>query len=347
VQIRNEETAVLAVHLSSLAVWPGHGAVRVALASKPLDTHQDTMKDLDLTTLRLFVEVCDAQSIKRVAEREQVDASAITKRMAKLEEQLQAPLLKRVRQGVVSTPEGALFCEQARRLVTEAQRISESAIHRNGRPNGSVTIASNLSSMSSVLTDDLGSFMLLNSRQESQLIVKEMVSKDVVHAVREGRASIGVVWDNTETTGLQHVLYYHDRLAAVMKSDHPLAHRAELTYEELRNHAFIADKHTLHTQALLQRTGGIKGADARFAMQVESSHTAVRLAAQGVGIYVCQTKFGQLQDKNWNLAIVPLKEKWALMRTKLLYKSNLLNPLAKALIEHLAHQHPHNKPEPA
>ena len=61
------------------------------------------MKDLDLTTLRLFVEVCDAKSIKRVAEREQIDASAITKRLAKLEEQLQTRLLKRVRQGVEAT----------------------------------------------------------------------------------------------------------------------------------------------------------------------------------------------------------------------------------------------------
>ena len=82
-------------------------------------------------------------------------------------------------------------------------------------------------------------------------------------------------------------------------------------------------------------------------MQVESSHTAIRLAAQGIGIYICQTKFGQLQDKHWNLAMVPLKEKWAHMRVKLVYKSNLLNPLAKALIEHLAHQHPQTHPEPA
>ena len=304
------------------------------------------MKDLDLTTLRLFVEVCDAQSIKLVAEREQVDASAITKRLAKLEDQLQTPLLKRVRQGVVPTPEGALLSEQAKRLVKEAQKISDRVMNRQGRLNGTLTIATNLTSMSSVLTDDLASFMLLNAHEEAQLIVKEMVSKDVVHMVRDGRASIGVVWDNTETSGLQHALYYHDRLAVAMKSDHPLASRSELSYEELINCNFIADKHTLHTQALLQRTGGITGADARFAMQVESSHTAIRLAAQGIGIYICQTKFGQLQDKHWNLAIVPLKEKWAHMRVKLVYKSNLLNPLAKALIEHLAHQHPQTHPEP-
>jgi DNA-binding transcriptional LysR family regulator len=307
------------------------------------------MKDLDLTTLRLFVEVCDAQSIKRVAEREQVDASAITKRLSKLEGQLQTPLLRRVRQGVMATPEGALLCEQARRLVKEAQRISERVVHKKGRLGGTVTVATNLTSMSSVLSDDLGAFMLLNRHEQAHLnlVVRELVSKDVVHMVREGRASMGVVWDNTETTGLQHVFYYQDRLAVAMNSTHPLANRAELRYEELIAHDFIADKHTLHTEALLQRTGGITCGDARFAMQVESSHTAIRLAAQGIGIYVCQTRFGQLQDKSWNLVVVPLKEQWAQMRVKLIYKSNLLNPLAKALIEHLAHQHPHTHPTPS
>ena len=88
------------------------------------------MNDLDLTTLRLFVAVCDARSIKRVAELEQVDASAVTKRLAKLEKQLQTRLLKRVRQGVEATPEGALFSEQARRLVMDARKLSDSLLQR-------------------------------------------------------------------------------------------------------------------------------------------------------------------------------------------------------------------------
>ena len=204
------------------------------------------MKDLDLTTLRLFVEVCDAQSIKRVAEREQVDASSITKRLAKLEDQLQTPLLKRVRQGVVATPEGALLSEQARRLVKEAQRVSDRVMNKNGRLNGTITIATHMASMSSVLTDDLGAFMLLNSHETVHLNVKEMLSKDVVQMVRDGRASIGVVWDNTETSDLQHVFYYSDRLAAVMKSDHPLATRKDVDYEDLIHFDFVADKHTRH-----------------------------------------------------------------------------------------------------
>lgn len=297
------------------------------------------MKDLDLTTLRMFVEVCDAQSIKRVAEREQVDASSITKRLAKLEEQLQTQLLKRVRQGVQATPEGALLSEQARLLVKDAQKISDKFIRSNKRLTGALTIASHMSSMSSVLTDDLASFMQLHGHGSVQLNVKEMVSKDVVQMIRDGRATIGVVWDNTETSNLQHVDYYRDRLAAVMKRNHPLAERASVRYEDLAAYDLVGDKHTRHTEVLLRRSGGIKSDDSRIVVQVESMHSAIRMAAQGVGIYVCQIKTAEALGADKDIAVVPLDNPWANVRIKIIYKTDILSALGKAVIDHLAHQH--------
>ena len=49
---------------------------------------QVSMKDLDLTTIRLFVAVCESRSILRVSERENMVPSAITKRLANLEDEI-------------------------------------------------------------------------------------------------------------------------------------------------------------------------------------------------------------------------------------------------------------------
>lgn len=297
------------------------------------------MKDLDLTTLRLFVEVCDAKSIKRVAEREQIDASAITKRLAKLEEQLQTRLLKRVRQGVEATPEGALFSEQARRLVNDARQLSDNLLQRKSGLNGLVTVASHMGSVSSVLPDDLALFMQLHAHESVQLSVKEAISKDAVQMVRDGRAQVAVVWDNTETSDLQHVDYYTDVVAAVMTKEHPLAQRSVVRYEELMAYKIIADKHSKHTEALLRRSGGITADNAHFAMQVETQQSALRMTAHGLGIYVCQAKAAQLQADHLGLVIVPLSDSWARIRIKVVYLSNVLSPLTKTLVNHLAHQH--------
>ncbi len=297
------------------------------------------MKDLDLTTLRMFVEVCDAKSIKRVAEREQIDASAITKRLAKLEEQLQTPLLKRVRQGVEATPEGALFSEQARRLVNDARKLSDTLLQRKSGLSGTVTLASHMGSVSCVLPDDLALFMQLHAHEAVQLNVKETISKDAVQMVRDGRAQIAVVWDNTETSDLQHVDYYSDVVAAVMTKTHPLAQRTDVRYDELMSYNFVADRHTKHTEALLQRSGGINADNARLVVQVETQQSALRMAAHGLGIYVCQTKAAQLQADSLGLVVVPLNDSWARIRIKVVYLSNVFSPLTKALVDHLAHQH--------
>lgn len=296
------------------------------------------MKDLDLTTLRLFVAVCDAQSIKRVAEREQLNASAITKRLANLEAQLQTPLLKRVRQGVQPTPEGALLSEHARRLLSDAQKITDRLLKNKSLLAGSITIASHMASMSSVLTDDLASFMLLHRDQGLQLKVKEVISKDVVQMVRDGHATFGVIWDNTETSGLQHVDYYSDTIAVVVDKKHTLASRSEISYAEIVVHDLIADKHTQHSESLLQRSGGISCEDARYAMLVEGNHNAIRLAAKGVGVYVCNSKIAQPYCDALQIVVVPLTDTWAKVRVKIVFKSNLLSPMAKELISHLVHQ---------
>ena len=62
------------------------------------------MRDLDLTTLRLFVAVCETRSIARAGEQASIVGSAISKRLAQLEETVGTPLLLRKRRGESGAP---------------------------------------------------------------------------------------------------------------------------------------------------------------------------------------------------------------------------------------------------
>ena len=59
---------------------------------------------IDLTSLQLFVAVCELGSIGRAAEREFIAASAVSKRLSDLEATLETPLLYRHTRGVKLTP---------------------------------------------------------------------------------------------------------------------------------------------------------------------------------------------------------------------------------------------------
>lgn len=297
------------------------------------------MKDFDLTTLRLFVAVCDAKSIKRVAEREQVDASAITKRIAKLEAQLQMPLIKRVRQGVTPTPEGAILCEQASKLVSDAQKIAHSLTRRKSALTGTLTLAASSANVASVLTDDIASFLQQPDHRKVQIIVNEMMSKDVVQAVRDGRATMGVIWDNTETSGLQHADYYHDQVAVVVNQGHPLCDLPLPRFVDATQFDMVTMRNSRHTEAMLKRTDAIGDERMRSRMEVSTWEAGLRAAAQGVGAFICPVRLARVYAKAWDLHVVPLDDPWAHQLNKIIYPSGLVNPLAMQLVAHLSHQH--------
>ena len=61
---------------------------------------------IDLTSLQLFVAVCELGSIGRAAEREFIAASAVSKRLSDLETAVDTALLYRHSRGVTLTPGG-------------------------------------------------------------------------------------------------------------------------------------------------------------------------------------------------------------------------------------------------
>ena len=81
------------------------------------------MRDLDLTTLRLFVTVCDTGNMSRAAEQANMVASAVSKRLAQLEDTVGTTLLMRKRHGVTPTPAGETLLEHARSMLLSVGRI--------------------------------------------------------------------------------------------------------------------------------------------------------------------------------------------------------------------------------
>jgi DNA-binding transcriptional LysR family regulator len=92
-------------------------------AGNSLDLKHRPMRDLDLTTLRLFVAVCETRNIARAAAQASLVGSAVSKRLAQLEAQVGTPLLVRRRHGVEPTAAGESLLEHARGMLVSAQRL--------------------------------------------------------------------------------------------------------------------------------------------------------------------------------------------------------------------------------
>jgi DNA-binding transcriptional LysR family regulator len=153
------------------------------------------LRDLDLTTLRLFVAVCETGNIARAGELASIVGSAISKRLAQLEGQLGTPLLVRKRHGVVPTPAGQTLLEHARAMLDGAARIERDMQAYVEGGQGQVRILASVSAMTESLADDVAAFLRLPPHRSIRVDMEERVSPEIVRGVREGHASLGVCWD--------------------------------------------------------------------------------------------------------------------------------------------------------
>ncbi|MDO4968072.1 MAG: LysR family transcriptional regulator, partial [Comamonadaceae bacterium] len=78
---------------------------------------------IDLTSLQLFVAVCELGSIGRAAEREYIAASAVSKRLSDLEAAVDTALLYRHSRGVTLTPAGESLLHHARNVLYGLERM--------------------------------------------------------------------------------------------------------------------------------------------------------------------------------------------------------------------------------
>ena len=103
------------------------------------------MRDIDLKSLRLFAAVCDNGNIKAAAAQEHIEPSAISKRLAQLEDQLGIQLLVRGRMGAELTPAGQALLEHVRSLMFTVQRIEADMDSFKGGIKGHVRLAASAS----------------------------------------------------------------------------------------------------------------------------------------------------------------------------------------------------------
>ncbi|MEO8312012.1 MAG: LysR family transcriptional regulator [Caldimonas sp.] len=294
------------------------------------------MRDIDLKTLRLFVAVCDCRSMARAAEQEHIEPSAISKRIAQLEDDLGVELLMRGRRGVQATPAGLALLEHARNVVFTMDRIVADAASFSGGMQGHVRLIATASAIAEALLDDIASFMREPDNANIRVDIEERFSRDLVREVRDGNASLGVCWDHVDFAGLAHRNYRRDRLALAVYAGHPLAGRASIGFEETLafDHVGLPPSTAVHT--MLQRAAARSGRTVSYRVVVSSFDAALRVVAADLGVSVVPLEVGRRSAAAADIELIAIDDAWAERRFAICFRSaEALPPASLRLAEHL------------
>lgn len=299
------------------------------------------MRDLDLTTLRLFVSVCESGNIARAGEKANIVGSAISKRLAQLEHQVGTPLLVRKRHGVVPTAAGQTLLEHARVMLDGARRIERDMEAYGAGGRGQVRILASVSAMTESLADDVAAFLRQPAHGKIRVDLEERVSPEIVRGVREGLASLGVCWDAADVGALQTRPYRKDTLCVAVPQGHPLAARKSLRFEQTLDYEHVSLPVNSAVQVMLQRHAARRGRALIHRVVVTNFEAALRVVRAGLAISLVPREVVPPGAESLGLRLVPLAEPWADRRFILCYRdAQALAPAAQLLVDYLAAQAP-------
>jgi len=294
------------------------------------------MRDLDLTSLRLFAAVCETGNIARAGELQRIAGSAISKRLAQLEHIVGTPLLVRKRRGVVPTTAGETLLEHTRAMLAGLDRIERDMAAYATGVRGQVRVLATASVLAESLADDVAAFLQLPAHRDIQVHMEEQVSPGVVRGIREGSASLGICWDAADLQGLQVRSYRRDHLAIVTYPGHPVAQRERLFFAEALDYEFVGMPALSAVQVVLQRAAAIAGRPLVHRMLVSNFDAALRVVRAKLAISIVPVEVAEPYASTYGLRVVPLADDWASRRFAICFRDvQTLPPAAALLLAHL------------
>jgi DNA-binding transcriptional LysR family regulator len=300
------------------------------------------LRDLDLITLRLFVSVCDTGNIARAGEKASIVGSAISKRLAQLEDAVGTALLVRKRHGVMPTDAGQALLEHARSILDSIARIERDMQGFAAGVRGQVRVLASISAIAESLADDVAAFLQMPDHGRIDVDLEERVSPEIVRGVRDGTASVGVCWDAADLGPLQSRPYRSDHLCIVVPQGHRLTANKSLRFEQTLDYEHVSLPVNSAVQVMLQREAAQLGRTLTHRVMVTNFEAALRVVRAGLAISLVPREVAGSFAQAYRLELVPLDEPWAQRRFIICYRdAQALSPAARLLVDHLAAQsHP-------
>jgi len=328
----DEERGFPARESKGITASPGTLAATAGVASQ--DPGAPVNLRIDLLTLQLFVAIVEEQSIAKAAEKKHIAVSAVSRRISDLEEMLQVELLYRRSKGIEPTAAGFALLEHARIVLGNLVHLETDLIGYRQGTRGHIRLFVNKSAILESLAQQLGEFLVLHPLVRVDL--DESISPEIIQAVTENRADLGIFGGNILAPDLECFPYRQDNLVAILPADHPLANRPAVRFSELVALEFISLEKGSSIDTLCIKAAAELGRQLKVRIRVSGFDALLRLvqARMGAGVVPQEITAGRFDLAG--LAVVPIDEPWALRTLVLAVRDRAsLPPATRLLVDYL------------
>lgn len=295
---------------------------------------------LDPTTLRYFLAVLEDGSMAKAAVRQGISTPSISRRIAELESQLEIQLLERSNTGVRPTVAGLALMEDARKILTAITSAQIKLAEFRDGVRGEVCISANPSSVAGYLLQDVQVFS--EHYPMVRITLDEQRSAQVVQAVINGQADIGISMSAKHASDLNIQLYRMISLVLVVPVTHHLACRDVVDFAEAADSSFIVHPNTSSVGAVVAEACRKRGFSIQWKVQATTQEGMRGLVELGMGVALMTEESAIPHAAQRAIRCIRLDNDWARLPTYICTRRHdTLSPAARLLLSQLqAHSQP-------
>jgi len=264
------------------------------------------------SALRYFLEVARTGSVNAAAERLRVAASAVSRQIAKLEDELGTSLFERRPRGMVPTQAGRVLASYAQRTALESDQIVNEIRELNSAGRGLIRLGITEGLAVSFIPEMIHAFRL--ERPQFLFDIRVFSPAGVVKAVQEGEVDVGVTFSVTPEGGVKIQWQRSVPSYAIASPDHPLVGRGRVEVSDLVKYpvAILDDAATI--RRVLDMYCASKGVT--LEPVATSTNIASLLALCGLGGAITFSAYisVRMAVRDGTLAIIPFSESRILER---------------------------------
>lgn len=302
------------------------------MASPQLSLNDDR---IDLLTLRIFLTVVDAGSIRTASDLLNLSPSAISRRLAEFEHNFGQEFLVRHSRGMQLTDSGQIVYDMAHSVFDTCRRARQDLQRLKAGESGTVLLSAN----GSAFVDGLAGDMRLFNERYSHIRIEllEQTSPNVATLVSTGRAELGLIAETFHLPiEIESFFYSSDRLWVAVPKQHPLVRVESVTLAHIAQHPVIGVMENSSMTLLIQRAATVDNYAFTYRHIANTNETARLLVSSGHGVAILPERFIIPYQEALDIVALPIREEWAAREISIIRRKDVpLSPPAELLFDFL------------
>lgn len=288
----------------------------------------------DLLTLRLFVAVCEEQSIAKAAQRHNIAPSAVSKRLSDLETSARNVLFFRRSGGLQPTAAGEAMLRHARAVLRDVTQMEDEMAAFGSGATGTVRVYANAWATALHLPGDLQRF--LRTYPNIRIELKQEVSPAAIRALRSNDADLAILGADYPVSDAVILPYKEEAWVGIAPCGHPLAGACRVTLHDMLAFDFVGVTKGSAIDQLVEGQAARIGRPLRLRLRVSGFEAVGAMVEAGLGVSIVPQGWVKRYAASIRVVSLPLDEPWAQRRLVLCLRNPVeLTPAAKLLVDHL------------